>query len=196
MKVADDQLYFPSQVHLTRIVHVTPESKPADLLETDALITAHKDVCIAVMSADCVPILLYDKAQQVIAAIHSGWRGTVAKILERTLHEMQRQYGTRGRDVLAAIGPSVSQDAYEVGSEVIEAVNASFGTNQDLFIAGDAGKARLDLWKANAIQLKSFGVPDVNIEIAGLCTVTDNNHFFSARKGDAGRFAGGISLMS
>jgi YfiH family protein len=194
MDVADNRLYFPSQVHLTKIVHVTPHTQTSDLLETDALITEHPDICIAVMSADCVPILLFDKRRNVIAAIHSGWRGTVAKILAKTLLELEVRYGTRGEDVLAAIGPSVSQDSYEVGSEVIDAVDAAFGSEHGLLIPATATKARLDLWKANVIQLQRFGVPETNIEISGMCTVNNNADFFSARRGDKGRFAAGIAL--
>src|SRR5688572_8632960 len=89
MHISGDKLFFPSQVHKTHIVKVTPETKKESLLETDALITASKGICIAVMSADCVPILLYDTQNHVAAAVHSGWRGTVAKILEKTLHIMR-----------------------------------------------------------------------------------------------------------
>src|SRR5688572_13309638 len=113
MGVKPPALYFPSQVHKTRIVTVTRDTSRDELLETDALITNEQDVCIAVMSADCVPIILHDKKNNAVGAIHSGWRGTVARILEKTLSEMAKVFGTRGEDVYAGIGPSVSQDSYE-----------------------------------------------------------------------------------
>jgi len=194
MRVDEHALFLPSQVHKTRIVHVTPSTTKEELQETDALITAYPDICIAVMSADCVPIILYDKTNKIVAAVHSGWRGTVARILEKTLNEMSDRYGTRGSDVFAGIGPSVSQESYEVGEEVITAVQAAFDVHSQLLIHTVPQKARLDLWNANRHQLVEFGVPESQIEISNLCTVIHNQSFFSARKGDAGRFAAGIVL--
>lgn len=195
MGIDDNDLRFPSQVHKTRIVNVTRQTPKEELMETDALITNEKGICIAVMSADCVPILLFDKQNNVVAAVHSGWRGTVAKILELTLKEMKNVYGTRGKHVVAAIGPSVSQDSYEVGVEVVEAVVNAFGRSHELMLPQPNQKAKLDLWKANTIQLLDFGVDPACIEISDLCTVKNNTNFFSARKGDAGRFAAGIMLV-
>lgn len=192
--IADSSLFMPSQVHKTRIVHVTPETPKTDLSDTDALITRHPNICIAVMGADCVPILLADKRNKVIAAIHSGWRGTVAKILEKTLHQLRDRYGSRGSDIIAAIGPSVSQESYEVGGEVVEAFNAAFVNASSLMIPVEGNKAKLDLWKANTLQLLDFGVDRQCIEVSNLCTVIHNDHFFSARRGDSGRFAAGIML--
>jgi polyphenol oxidase len=146
------------------------------------------------MSADCVPIILYDKKNKAVGAVHSGWRGTVARILEKTLTEMSKVFGTRGEDVYAGIGPSVSQDSYEVGEEVIHEVTKSFGHANELLIHVDNNKAKLDLWKANTVQLLEFGVRPNQIEVADLCTVKQNHYFFSARKGDSGRFAAGIVI--
>lgn len=192
--ISPDHLVFPSQIHKTRIVNVTRETAKEELMETDALITAENHICVAVMSADCVPILLYDKRNRVVGAVHSGWRGTVAMILEKTLQSMRENFGTKGEDVVAGIGPSVCQDSYEVGEEVIEEVKRAFGNAQSLMVAVSANKARLDLWRANQFQLLEFGVPASSIEISDLCTVKNNNAFFSARKGDQGRFAAGIMI--
>lgn len=196
MLVSENALFLPSQVHKTRIVHVTPATPKEELLDTDALITAYPDICIAVMSADCVPIILHDVKNNVVAAVHSGWRGTVARILEKTLDEMSSRYGTSGEHVIAGIGPSVSQAYYEVGEEVITAVQAAFDTHNDLLMHTVHQKAKLDLWNANRHQLLDFGVPEEQIEVSNLCTVIHNDHFFSARKGDAGRFAAGIVMSS
>jgi YfiH family protein len=195
MNIQPSRLYFPSQVHKTRIVNVTTDTVLDELMETDALITNKKGLCIAVMSADCVPILLYDQVNMAVAAVHSGWRGTVARILEKTLQEMNSTFGTIGRNVVAGIGPSVSQDSYEVGEEVIQEVQSAFGKDSGLMIAQENKKARLDLWSANKLQLLNFGVPSSQIEISDLCTVKHNGNFFSARRGDSGRFAAGIMLM-
>lgn len=195
MGVDEAHLYFPSQVHKTRIVNVTRNTSKDELMETDALITSEKGICIAVMSADCVPILLYDTKNNVAGAVHSGWRGTVARILEKTLQEMKRRFGTEGKDLVAGIGPSVSQESYEVGEEVVSSVTEAFGKENRLMIPHAGNKARLDLWEANRILLREFGVDDSRIETSDLCTVKHNQHFFSARKGDAGRFAAGIVLV-
>jgi YfiH family protein len=195
MDIQTSQLYFPSQVHKTRIVNVTIDTALDQLMETDALITNKKGLCIAVMSADCVPILLYDKVNNAVGAVHSGWRGTVAHILEKTLQEMSETFGTIGKNLVAGIGPSVSQDSYEVGEEVIMEVHSAFGKESGLLITQENKKARLDLWQANKLQLLNFGVPASQIEISDLCTVKNNANFFSARKGDSGRFAAGIMLI-
>jgi polyphenol oxidase len=195
MGVPGSRLYFPSQVHKTRIVNVTHRTSKDELMETDALITAESGVCIAVMSADCVPILVYDTRNKAAGAVHSGWKGTVARILEKTLREMKSQFGTQGKDIVAGIGPSVCQESYEVGEEVVHLVNDAFGKESGLMIPQNGNKAKLDLWKANKIQLREFGVEESQIEISDLCTVKNNNYFFSARKGDSGRFAAGIVIV-
>jgi polyphenol oxidase len=194
LNLPEERLFIPSQVHKDKIVQVRLSTPKEELLETDALITHEKGICIAVLVADCVPILVYDKKNNAVAAIHSGWKGTVAKILEKTLLQMCRAFGTKGEDVVACIGPSICQKSYEVGEEVASQFNDTFGPQSGLLIPKADNKAQLDLWKANKLQLLEFGVRDANIETAKLCTMTHNRHFFSARKGDSGRFAAGIML--
>lgn len=195
MGLTFDQLYIPRQVHKDHILKVDGTTTSDALEETDALITNDTNVCIAVMSADCVPILLLDEKNHAVGAVHSGWKGTVAHILTKTLGTMQQEFGTNGADVVAAIGPSVCQASYEVGHEVVEAVRKSFSKSDVLLQLQDNGKAKLDLWQANYVQLIDFGVMPENIEVANICTVIHNQHFFSARKGDSGRFAAGIRLL-
>lgn len=195
MGLAFESLCIPRQVHKDHILKVDAITTTESMEETDALITNDTNVCIAVMSADCVPILLYDKKNQAAGAVHSGWKGTVAHILSKTLQAMHLEYGTQGTDVIAAIGPSVCQSSYEVGHEVVEAVRKSFSNADDLLQTQENGKAKLDLWQANYVQLTAFGIKPENIEVANTCTVIHNQHFFSARKGDSGRFAAGIRLL-
>ena len=107
---------------------------------------------------------------------------------------MQRLFGTKGEDIYAGIGPSVSLESYEVGDEVIQEVRLSFGHANELLEPTSNNKAKLDLWKANKLQLTEFGVAPSRVEISELCTVKHNHHFFSARKGDRGRFAAGIMI--
>jgi YfiH family protein len=194
MGIPETSLYFPSQVHKTKIVNVNHQTSKDEVLETDALISNAKGICIAVMSADCVPILLYDARNKAVGAVHSGWRGTVAKILEKTLQQMNLQFGTTGEDLIACIGPSVCQESYEVGEEVVNEIKNAFGESSNLMIPQPNNKAKLDLWSANKLQLLAFGVASSRIEISDLCSVRNNHHFFSARKGDTGRYAAGIML--
>ena len=196
MGIEPGRLVFPSQVHQTKVVYVTDVTPREELMETDALITDHANICVAVMSADCVPILIYDRRNQAVAAIHSGWKGTVARIVDKTLQRMKDSFGTRGENILAAIGPSVCQESYEVGEEVVASVNNVFGKDSALMIPQPNNKAKLDLWKANKLQLLEFGVSESDIEISNLCTVKNNEYFFSARKGDKGRFAAGIMIKA
>lgn len=190
-----DKLYLPKQVHKDHIVKVDVNTSHEMLEETDALISNDPEVGIAVMSADCVPILLYDPKKQAVGAVHSGWKGTVALILTKTLQAMEQAFGSKPDDIIAAIGPSVCQVSYEVGQEVIDAIRNSYSNAETLLMMQENGKAKLDLWKANQLQLTASGVKPENIEVAGTCTVIYNQHFFSARKGDSGRFAAGIRLL-
>lgn len=192
--VLPEKLFFPSQIHETRIVNVTSSTTVEDLAGTDALITKEQGIAVAVMSADCVPILLYDQEHHAAAAVHAGWRGTVAHILSKTLTAMHEAFGTTGRHLVAAIGPSVCVRSYEVGEEVVAAVRAAFPQADQLLEPRHNGKAMLNLWEANRLQLLDFGVPPAQIEMSDLCTVIHNEYFFSARKGDSGRFAAGIFL--
>lgn len=140
------QLFFPRQVHRDHIVRVTSQTTPEELAETDALITNERNLFLSVLSADCVTILLYDIKNKAIGAIHSGWRGTVARILMKTLTTMHTEFSTQGKDVIACIGPSVCQDSYEVGGEVIQEVKQAFPAYENLLIPVHPEKAKLDLW--------------------------------------------------
>ncbi len=121
----EKELVIPHQVHRAEVRVVDrefckqPESLRASLLEgVDALVTDVPGKCICVSTADCVPVMCFDTKQGVVAAIHAGWRGTVARIITETLQVMNRTYGTQGKDVVACIGPSISLEAFEVGDEV------------------------------------------------------------------------------
>lgn len=158
-----------------------PLSEQERLLDgVDALVTPLAGICLAISTADCVPILLYDTRARVVAAVHAGWRGTVARILSLTLRRMKEQYGTRGEDVLAAIGPSISADSFEVGDEVYDAFRrADFPMGQ---IAFCREKWHIDLWEANRLQLLDEGLRPEAIEVSGVCTYQCFDRFFSARR--------------
>ena len=168
---------------------------PEELQDVDAVVTHLKDFCLCVSTADCVPILLYDRVKEVIAAIHAGWRGTVGRIVEKTLDVMKSQYGTEGEDVMACIGPSISLESFEVGDEVYAAFEeAGFDMSR---IARKYEKWHLDLWEANRLQLLAHGVLPEHIEVAGICTYQNHEDFFSARRLGikSGRILSGIMQL-
>lgn len=189
-------LFIPSQTHSSNVKVVVKGTRCENLEDTDALITNVPGICIAVLSADCVPVLLYDRQEKVVAAIHAGWRGTVARIVQATIKEMKSRFACKGENILAGIGPSICQEVYEVGKEVIDEVEKAFGREADLIKAGVPGKGYPNLWAANKLQLLEEGIPEKNIEVAGICTFSNVNKFFSARKEPegTGRFAAGILL--
>lgn len=166
----------------------------AQLEGVDALVTNLPGYCLCISTADCVPVLLYDPQNKVVAAIHAGWRGTVARIVEKTISVMSRHYGSQGKDIIACIGPSISLEAFEVGDEVYQAFyEAGFDMN---LIARKEAKWHIDLWEANRQQLLSLGVKPENIEVSGICTYYNNEDFFSARRQGirSGRILSGILL--
>jgi len=184
----------PRQTHTTNVRVITDVPTQEELQDVDAVVTRLRDFCLCVSTADCVPILLYDKVQQIIAAIHAGWRGTVGRIVEKTLEVMKAQYGTEGQDVIACIGPSISLESFEVGDEVYDAFEeAGFDMNR---IARKYEKWHLDLWEANRLQLIAHGVLPEHIEIAGICTYQNHEDFFSARRLGikSGRILSGIYI--
>ena len=195
------ELIIPWQTHGTRVLAVDDaflsagEEQRHDLLQgIDALVTHLPGICLCISTADCIPILIYDKKQHAIAAVHAGWRGTVNFIIDHALERMRTLYGTDGADVSAVIGPGISLDAFEVGDEVYEAFRlAGFPMDR---IARKQEKWHIDLWEANRLQLLDFGVPSTSIETAGICTYTHYENFFSARRLGikSGRMLSGIVM--
>lgn len=199
----EKELVIPHQVHRAEVRVVDrafckqPESLRASLLEgVDALVTDVPGKCICVSTADCVPVMCFDTKQGVVAAIHAGWRGTVARIVTETLQVMNRTYGTQGKDIVACIGPSISLEAFEVGDEVYTCFEQQGFDMQR--IASRQEKWHIDLWEANRMQLLDFGVLPSNIELSGICTWKENADFFSARRQGiaSGRILSGIMLKS
>lgn len=198
------ELVIPYQTHGTRIVQIDDKFVRASAMEreaflqhTDALITDREGYCLCVSTADCVPLLLYDRAHRAVAAVHAGWRGTVACIVEAVLRCMASAFGTCGKDIVACIGPSISLEAFETGEEVFRLFEER-GFPMECIARRHAqtGKWHLDLWEANRLQLASFGVPESQIEIAGICTYARYDDFFSARRLGikSGRILSGIVI--
>jgi YfiH family protein len=198
------------QIHsdIVRVARSADAEPSAEAAKADALITKERGLLLTVQVADCVPILLADKKRHAIAAIHSGWRGTLQRIAEKTLGRMQMEFGTRPEDVLAALGPGIGQSCFEVGPEVATEYAAKFPDAQEWFqgpfdslARGDndpnwlpwltmrppghqppAPRVHLDLIAANRSILSDAGVPADNIVCSGYCTACRTDLFFSFRR--------------
>ncbi|MBI5930180.1 MAG: peptidoglycan editing factor PgeF [Chloroflexi bacterium] len=165
------------------------------LAKADGIVTDKIGLPLAMRFADCVPILFYDPVRHVIGMAHAGWRGTVQGAALSTLVAMRDTYGSQPADVLAAIGPSIGPENYQVGPEVVEAVQAYFGSTDGLIHWTDDGSAYFNLWEANRLTLARAGVEQ--IEVAGICTASHTHEFYShrAEKGQTGRFGAVMALQ-
>src|SRR6266566_1464740 len=181
---------FACQVHGAGVRVVGPADRGSgafsldDAIDgADALVTASPGVMLAILTADCVPIVLHDPVAGVLACVHAGWRGTVAGVSAAALAAMQR-LGARPSDVTAGIGPAIGADRYQVGPDVHEAVTGTFGSAAAEFIRPDPsapGRWLLDLWAANGHTLRQAGVPGPRIHTTDVPTGPDPGHFFSDR---------------
>ncbi len=196
LSVTPGNLIFPVQTHSNHVRVVGKDTGLEELEDTDAIITNTPGLLISVQSADCVPVLLYDPVQKAAAAIHAGWRGTMAQIVHHTVEKMKTVFGSAPDNLIAAIGPSIGEEVYQVGPEVIEAVVQVYGTKEGIISREAGGKGFCNLWEANRIQLLRQGIKAENIEVAGICTYRYADQFFSARHSNhtAGRFAAGVVL--
>jgi len=159
--------------------------------DCDALITQEKKVILTILTADCVPILLYDPKQGVVAAVHAGWKGTQAKIVAKTVIKMQEVFNSKADDIVAAVAPSIGRCCYEVGEDVAKYF---LDTPEGFTQKGD--KFMLDLPYINKYQLLSVGLKESNIEMSGICTACEVEDYFSYRKeqGCSGRFMSMIGI--
>jgi polyphenol oxidase len=187
-----DKFFFPDQCHTNNVKIITETTKIEDLKETDALITNIPRIIIGILSADCVPILLFDPVKKVVAEIHAGWKGTVKNIVTMTIGSMKINFKCEPQNILAGIGPSISSERYEVGTEVSGEFKKLFGENPDIIKYNSlSGKDHIDLQKANQQLLINNGLKSENIENSSLCTYNNSEWFYSARRDGlyCGRFA-------
>jgi YfiH family protein len=176
------------QVHGSdvRLIKSRDEAKPAedargDTIYCDAIVSNTSGVLAGVKTADCVPILIGDPKTGAFAAVHAGWRGTLARVATKALARMSAEYDTRPGDVCVAIGPAAGSCCYEVGRDVIDEFKTAF-PEQDLFTATRAEHACINLLEANRGQLISAGVDPARISVAPLCTMCRTDLFFSYRR--------------
>lgn len=177
---------YQKQVHEDKINTV---SSFGSCGESDALITSKMNLGLAISSADCPAIFIYDPVQKVITAVHSGWKGTEKKILMKTIQKLKDDFNSNPSNLICYIGPSISQKNYEVGEEVA----AKFDKE---FILNNGNKFYLDLSGANFKMLVDEGVKEVNIQVSGLCSYEYENLLHSYRRGGikSGRALGVIAI--
>jgi YfiH family protein len=185
------------QVHSSRVVTAREPRPPREpFLQADGMLTDRPDVTLFMRFADCVPIFLYDPVKGVIGLVHAGWRGTLDRVTGQAVRELRRIYGSRPGDVLAALGPSIGPDHYQVGPEVVQAARRVFGPRSgEILRTGDGGPS-MDLWTANRILLEEEGVEQ--IEVAGICSHCHLSDWYSHRgeAGRTGRFGALLALQS
>lgn len=172
------------------------------VLEADGAVTDLPGVMLGVLTADCVPVLIADVNKRAVAAIHAGWRGTVARIVEQGIAAtMREEYGSRPEDLVAAVGPSIGACCYAVGDEVRSEFGARFGYADALFRSMGDGQIHLDLWEANRRQLLDAGVSGKRITVMGECTActvaNGGRKYFSHRNehGFTGRMMSVIGVV-
>ena len=213
----DLQLVSLLQFHSDTILSF--ESAPTEPSRGDASVTNSAGLLLAVQTADCVPVLLVDPKNRAVAAVHAGWRGTLARIVEKTIGRMQMQFGSQAAELLAAIGPAIGGCCYEVGTEVAAAFSGQFANAADFFDELRTGdepnplqwlnmmppghqpppkKVLLDLRKANRSQLRAAGVLARHIFVSDLCTGCRRDLLFSYRKegAESGRMMAVVGIRT
>lgn len=204
LDVSYDSFVFSQQTHTANVRTVTADDRgkgilhPLDYQDVDGLITNVPGLCLSTFYADCVPLYFVDPVHRSIGLSHSGWRGTVGRMGQVTLQRMTEEFGTDPSDVIAAIGPSICQDCYEVSEDVIEQFQSAFSQEHwdELYYKKENGKYQLNLWKANEIVMLEAGVKKENIAVTNICTCCNSDILFSHRasQGKRGNLAAFLSL--
>jgi len=192
------------QTHTTNLKTVNSEdggkgiTRKRDYHDVDGLLTDEPRVVLATFYADCVPLYFVDTKHRAIALAHSGWRGTVARMGRCVVEKMREAYGTSPEDIVAAVGPSICQECYEVSEDVAQAFREEFrkpGQEEEILLSKGGGKYQLDLWRANEIVLTEAGIRQSRIQVTDLCTCHNSEYLFShrasqGRRGNLGAFLG------
>lgn len=187
--VAPEKMVLSYQSHTTNVLVVTEDdigkgiTRERDYRDVDGLITNMSGITLVTFYADCVPLYFLDPVHKAIGLSHSGWRGTVNRMGEKTIERMKEEFGSEASDILACIGPSICGSCYEVGKEVAEEFEKSFDLKylKDILVEKENGKFLLDLWKVNEIILLEAGVKAENIQVTDICTHCNSDYLFSHR---------------
>jgi len=185
-----DNLIYMDQVHQNNIT-VIKDTLTNKIESCDGIITNLPNIPLMVMVADCIPILLYDSKNQVIGAVHAGRNGTFLEIAKKAVFTMKEEFGTDAKDITAYLGTSINSCCYEVGKDLADICQKSFGKK---YVIQRDNSFYLDLQTLNKDQLISSGLDAKNINISPTCSCCDKNYFSYRREGVTGRFAGVIKL--
>ena len=189
MGVDVEDMVLSKQTHTTNVRVVTEEDKgkgvirERDYTDVDGMITNVPGICLVTSYADCVPLYFVDPVKKAIGLSHSGWRGTVGKIGKNTVQLMQENFGSKPEDLLAAVGPSVCMECYEVSEDVIGQFKEAFQSKywQELFYKKENGKYQLNLWKANELIFLESGILPEHMAITNVCTHCNSKILYSHR---------------
>lgn len=197
----------PHQTHGTKVLKIDEEFMGLDhtsalevMYGVDATISNLKEIFLCATTADCVPIIIYDKKRKAIAAVHAGWKGTLGRIVENTITEMQKQYDANTKDMIACLGPAINIINYVVGEEVVNQFKSSDFDLSDSEVCfkkpSASDKYHLNLKELNRRELLRLGLKKSNIEVTHMCTYETQELFFSARRQTihSGRMLTGIML--
>ena len=199
MRVED--MVLSDQTHTTNVRVITEEDRgkgilrPQDYSDVDGMITNVPGIVLVTSYADCVPLYFVDPVRKAIGLSHSGWKGTVGHIGQKTVWKMHEVYGSEPKNIVAAIGPSICQSCYEVSDDVAEAFRANFTADEaaDILLDKGNGKYQLDLWKANWYVLTDAGILPEHLSVTDLCTACHPDLLWSHRKTNGQR--GGLSAF-
>ena len=188
----ETKIFTLNQIHSDKIVIANSKiiENSGQKIEGDAIITDLKGLFIAVLVADCVPIILYDPIKSIISVVHAGWKGSSLEIAKKTVEKMEKVFLSKPKDIIAGIGPSIGPCCYKVKNDVQKYFsnyrNAVIVKNNEYYI---------NLWEVNKSQLIKSGINENNIEVSRLCTSCNNKIFYSYRKENPiGRFVAGIVM--
>lgn len=198
--VSVEDFVFSDQTHTTNVLRVGKRecgmgiTKERTYHDIDGLITNEPGVVLSTFYADCVPLFFIDPVNRAVGLSHSGWRGTVGRMGKATLLAMEAEFGTNPQEVIAAVGPSICQDCYEVSEDVASEFAGAFaGHEKDILIDKGNGKYQLDLWKSNEIVLTEAGILPEHLAVTNICTCCNDKLLFSHRashgkRGNLGAF--------
>ena len=198
-----DDFVCTDQTHTTNVLRVGKAEKGYGVTrekpytDVDGLITNEIGIILSTFYADCVPLYFVDPVNKAIGLSHSGWRGTVGRMGQKTLEAMREAFGTKPEDVYAAIGPSICQDCYEISEDVAMHFYEEFqGHGDEILINKGNGKYQLNLWKTNEIVLLEAGILPEHLEVTNICTCCNADVLFSHRasQGKRGNLAAFLML--